>query len=205
MKNDGKTTIFVQQVPVEQAIDLVLGQNQLARQVLSPNMVVIYPNTSAKQKEYQDQVVRTFYVTNADPKKVMDMLKTMLNAKTLFVDERSSTVVMRDTPELIRMAERLIASVDVPEAEVMLEVEVLELTRSKLEQLGIRYPPSLTISPTPLAGDPLVLADLGDQDSTTLQDQPRTRHASTSRRPWVPPTYWQVRASARAITRRPRS
>jgi general secretion pathway protein D len=169
VKNDGKTTIFVQQVPVEQAIDLVLGQNQLARQVLSPNMVVIYPNTPGKQKEYQDQVVRTFYVTNSDPKKVMDLLKTMLNAKTLFVEERSSAVVMRDTPELIRMAERLIASVDVPEAEVMLEVEVLELTRSKQEQLGIRYPQSLTISPTALAGDPLVLADLGNQDSTTLK------------------------------------
>ncbi len=169
IKSDGKTTIFVQQVAVEQAIDLVLGQNQLARQVLSDNMVMIYPNTAAKQKEYQDQIVRTFYTTNTDPKKAMDMLKTMLNAKTLFVDERSSAVVMRDTPEVVRMAERLIAAIDVPESEVMMEVEVLEISRSRLQQLGIRYPDGIQLKPTPLAGDPLVLRDLADQDSTTLQ------------------------------------
>lgn len=169
VRSDGRTTIFAQQVPVEQAIDLILGQNQLARQVLAENMVMIYPNTTAKQKEYQDQVIRTFYLTNIDPKKAMEMLKTMLNAKTVFVEERASAVVIRDAPELIRMAERLLAAVDVPESEVMMEVEVLEITRSKLQQLGIRYPEGVTITPTPLAGEPLVLADLRDQDSTTLQ------------------------------------
>lgn len=170
VKNDGRTTIFVQNVPVEAAIDLVLGQNQLARQVLAENMVLIYPNSSAKQREYQDQVVRTFYLTNTDPKKASEMLKTVLNAKTLFVDERASAVVMRDTPEVLRMAERLIASVDVPEAEVMMEVEVLEITRSRLQQLGIRYPEQVTISPTALGGgDSMVLADLKGQDETTLK------------------------------------
>ena len=69
IKSDGKTTIFVQDVPIEQAIDLVLGQNQLARQVLSENMVLIYPNTSAKQKDYQDQIVKTFYLNTAAPKR----------------------------------------------------------------------------------------------------------------------------------------
>ena len=169
VKSDGKTTIYVQDVAIEQAIDLVLGQNQLARQILASNMVMIYPATAAKQREYQDQIVRTFYMTNADPKRTMDMLKTMLNAKTLFVDERASAVIMRDTPEAIRMAERLIASVDVANSEVMMEVEVLEITRSKLQQLGIRYPNAVTLTPTALAGDPLVLRDLQDQDSTTIK------------------------------------
>jgi general secretion pathway protein D len=169
VRGDGKTTIFVQDVPVEQAIDLVLGQNQLGRQVLSENMVLIYPNTPAKQKEYQDQIVRTFYLTNSEPKKTLDMLKTVLNARTLYVDERTSALVMRDTPEIVRMAERMIASVDLPEPEVMMELEVLEITRSRLQQLGIRYPEGVTLTPTPLAGDPLVLRDLRDQDDTTIQ------------------------------------
>jgi len=172
VKSDGKTTIFVQNVPVEQAIGLILSQNALGQQVLSQNMVLIYPNTPAKQKEYQSQIVRTFYLSNSDPKRTMEMLKTMLDAKTLFVDERASAVIMRDTPEAVRMAERLIASVDVPESEVMLEVEVLELTRTRLEQLGINYPSQVTLKPTPLAGEPLVLADLKDQDDTTIQVSP---------------------------------
>ena len=171
VKNDGRTTIFVQNVPVESAIDLVLGQNQLARQVLAENMVLIYPNSAAKQREYQDQVVRTFYLTNTDPKKASEMLKTVLNAKTLFVDERASAVVMRDIPEVLRMAERLIASVDVPEAEVMMEVEVLEITRSRLQQLGMRYPEQVTISPTALGADAtgMVLSDFKGQNENTLK------------------------------------
>jgi general secretion pathway protein D len=172
VRRDSKTTIFVQNVPIEQAIDLVLGQNQLGRQVLSENMVLIYPNTPVKQLEYQDQIVKTFYLTNADPKQFSEMLKTMLNVKTVFVEPRSNVVIVRDTPEIIRMAENLLASVDLPESEVMMEVEVLEITRTKLEQLGIQYPGSVTFNPTPLAGDPLVIADLKNQDSTTITVSP---------------------------------
>ncbi len=64
----------------------------------------------------------------------------MLDAKTLVVNERANAIVMRDTPENVRMAEKLVASVDLAEPEVMMEVEVLEITRSRLQQLGISLP-----------------------------------------------------------------
>src|ERR1700694_5008584 len=152
VKSDGKTTIFVQEVPIEEAIDLVLDQNNLKRQILSSNMVLIYPNTPAKQKDYEEQIVHTFYLTNALPKDVEGLLKSMLGAKTLFVDERTSVVVMRDTPDAVRMAEKLVASIDVPEPEVLIEVEVLEIARSKLLNLGITPPSSFTASATSAAG-----------------------------------------------------
>jgi len=175
VKSDTKTTIFVQEVPVEQAIDLVLEQNSLARTILADNMVLIYPNIAAKQKEYEEQIVRTFYLTNAAPKDVENMLKTVLGSKTLFVDERTSVVVMRDTPDTVRMAEKLVASLDVAEPEVMLEVEVLELSRSRLQDLGISYPTAATLTPSHLASTigtggagGLVLSDLEHQNSNTI-------------------------------------
>jgi len=172
VRSDSKTTIFVQQVPIEQAIELVLGQNQLARQVLSENMVLIYPNTPQKQKDYQDQIVKTTYLTNADPKQAMNMLKTVLNAKTLFIDERSNQIVIRDTPETVRMAEKLLASLDLPEPEVMMEVEVLEITRSSLQDLGINYPNGAAVAATPLNGDQLVLSDIKKQTEDTITITP---------------------------------
>jgi general secretion pathway protein D len=173
IKTDGKTTIFVQDVPVEEAIDLVLDQNSLTRQILASNMVLIYPNNSAKQKEYQEEIVRTFYVTNAAPKDIESMLKTVLGAKTLFIDERANVVVMRDTPDAVRMAEKLVASLDVSEPEVMLEVEILEISRSRLQELGIAYPSSATLTPSSLAtgvgaSSGLRLSDLGHQSSDTI-------------------------------------
>jgi general secretion pathway protein D len=176
VKSDSKTTIFVQEVPIEEAIDMVLDQNALARQILSSNMVLIYPNTPAKQKDYEEQIVHTFYLTNALPKDVEGMLKSMLGAKTLFMDERTSVVVMRDTPDAVRMAEKLVASIDVPEPEVLIEVEVLEIARSKLLNLGITPPSSFTASPKSIAGaaatggaSGLVLSDLSHQNANTIQ------------------------------------
>ena len=174
IKSDGKTTIFVQDVPVEEAIDLVLDQNSLTRQILSSNMVLIYPNNATKQKEYQEEIVRSFYITNAEPKDVEGMLKTVLGAKTLFVDERAGLVVMRDTPDAIHMAEKLVASLDVAEPEVMLEVEVLEISRSRLQDLGIAYPTTATLAPSSLAtgASGLVLSDLSHQNSNTISVSP---------------------------------
>jgi general secretion pathway protein D len=173
VKSDSKTSIFVQEVPIEEAIDLVLNQNALARQILSSNMVLIYPNTPAKQKDYEEQIVHTFYLTNALPKDVEGLLKSMLGAKNLFVDERTSVLVMRDTPDAVRMAEKLVASIDVPEPEVLIEVEVLEIARSKLLNLGITPPSSFSATPTSIAkgataGAGLVLSDLSHQNANTL-------------------------------------
>jgi general secretion pathway protein D len=177
VKSDSKTTIFVQEVPIEEAIDLVLDQNALARQILSSNMVLIYPNTPAKQKDYEEQIVHTFYLTNALPKDVEGMLKSMLGAKNLFIDERTSVVVMRDTPDAVRMAEKLVASIDVPEPEVLIEVEVLEIARSRLLDLGITPPGSFTASANPVAAattaatggaSGLVLSDLSHQNANTI-------------------------------------
>jgi general secretion pathway protein D len=166
VKSDGKTTIFVQNVPVEQAIDLVLGQNQLARQVMSENMVMIYPNTPAKQKDYQDEIVRTFYLTTAAPKDVEGLIKTVLDVKTMVVNERAGSITIRDTPEVVRMAEKLVASVDLPEPEVMLEVEVLEIKRSRLQQLGIAYPSQVKFGTTPASG--LFVNDIKNQNGSTI-------------------------------------
>jgi general secretion pathway protein D len=174
VKSDSKTTIFVNQVPVENAIDLILTQNQLGWQVLSENLVLIYPNTPAKQKDYREEIVHTFYLASTAPKDAESLLKTVLGTKTLFVDDKSSTLVMRDTPERVRMAEKLVASLDVPEPEVILEVEVLEIAHSLAEQLGINYPGSVSFSPTKpsdsrSSGAPgLVLSDLAKQSANTI-------------------------------------
>lgn len=170
VKSDGRTTIFVQDVPIEEAIDLVIYQNALARQVLSSNMVLIFPNTPAKLKEYEDQIIHTFYLTNAAPKDVESLLKSMLSAKTLFIDERTNVVVMRDSPDVIRMAEKLVSSIDVAEPEVLIEVEVLEIARSKILNLGVGYPSAVTLTPQPAAGAVSSIGSSGSNGGLVLSD-----------------------------------
>jgi general secretion pathway protein D len=146
VKPDLKTSIFVKDVSVEDAMDLILMQSQLEKKIISDNTVFIYPNTPAKIKEYQDLKIRSFHLTNADPKQMVTMIKTLLKTKDIFVHEKTNSLVMRDTPEAIRLAEKMVADQDVADPEVMLEVEVLEISSSRLSEIGIKYPSQLSFT-----------------------------------------------------------
>ena len=146
VKSDLKATIFVKDASVEDVISLILMQNQLEKKVINDTTVYIYPNTPAKVKEFQDLVIRDFHLTNADAKQMLTMLKTVLKANDIFVNEANNSVVMRDTPDVVELAAKLLAAQDQNDPEVMLEVEVLEVSHNKLMELGIKYPDQVTFS-----------------------------------------------------------
>jgi len=142
---DQKTTLFAPNTPISDAIDMLLATNQLGKKTLNANTLLLYPNTPAKQRDYQDMIVRAFFLANADPKQVMALIKTMTKTKDVHVDEKLNLVVMRDTPEAVRLAEKLVKVADRPEPEVMLEVEILEVKRSKLMELGVQWPTQFSV------------------------------------------------------------
>jgi general secretion pathway protein D len=146
IKPDTKATIFVKKARIEDAIEMVLSSNGLQKKVLSDNTVLVFASTQAKLKDYQDLMIRSFYFTNTSAKQVSALLKTMLKTKDIFVDERLNMLIMRDTPEAIRIAEKLIAANDLEEPEVMLEIEVLEISRSRLQELGVELPSRVSVN-----------------------------------------------------------
>ncbi len=146
VRNDIKVTIFVKDTSVEETLELLLIQNQLEKRVLGENTVLIYPATAAKSKDYQDLKIRRFALGNADSKQVQTMLKTILKVKDIFVDEKTNAVMMRDTPDVVRLAEKLVASMDQAEPEVMLEIDVMQVDRTRMMTLGIDWTKSLTLS-----------------------------------------------------------
>ncbi len=152
VKQDGRVTIFMKSAKVEDAIDLVTATQQLARRIIDPQTVLIYPNTPEKQREHQEQVIRVFHLGSADAKTTAALLRSMLRIKEPFVDERANLVAIRENPEIVALAERLVALHDLGEAEVMMEVEVLEVKTSRLSQLGINFPNSIGLTPLPAAG-----------------------------------------------------
>ncbi len=140
IKPDLKATIFVKDTTIENAINLLLVTNQLRQQILDNNTIIIYPDTPAKVRDYQQQEVKSFYLANADVKKTLEMIKTILNVKDVFIDESKNMLVLRDTPEVVRLAGKLIASEDFPNPEVELKVEILEINTSHLTNLGLQFP-----------------------------------------------------------------
>lgn len=180
VRADQKTSIFLKNASIESAVNLTLLTNQLDQRVIDANTVLIYPNTQAKQKDYQPLTVRSFYLSNAEAKTVAASLKTMLKVRDVVVDDKLNLLIVRDSPEAIRLAEKLVALHDVAEPEVMLEVEILEVKRTRLLDLGIRWPDQLSLSPMASgAGGLLTLADLRNLNSATTAATigPLTVHA----------------------------
>jgi general secretion pathway protein D len=167
VKTDQKTSIFLKNSTTEAAINLTLLTNQLEMRIVDANTILIYPNTQAKQKDYQALVVKTFYLANAEAKSVANTLKTILKSKDIVVDEKLNVLILRDTPEAIRLASKLVAVHDVSDSEVMLEVEILEVKRTRLLDLGIQWADQLSLSPIAAASGSLTLADLRSLNSDT--------------------------------------
>ncbi len=161
VRTDQRVTLYLKNSTVESAVYYTLLTNQLEQQVLNENTILIYPNTANKLKDYQELVVRSFFLTNADAKMVASTLKTILKSRDVVVDDKLNMLIMRDSPEAIRLAAKLVALHDIAEAEVMLEVEILEVKRNRLFELGIAWPDSLSLTPlSTAAAGALTLEDL---------------------------------------------
>ncbi len=142
---DQKATVFARDTAIADALDALLASSQLAKKILNPNTVLIYPNQPNKVKDYQEQVVKSFFLAHADAKQVMTLIRTMARIKDVYMDEKLNMVAVRDTPEVVRLAEKLVQMADRPDAEVMLEVEIMEVKRNRLQDLGVQWPSQFSV------------------------------------------------------------
>ena len=146
IRQDAKISLFVRNNTIEDILKLLLMTNQLAYKVLNSNSLLIYPNTPAKQKDYQELVVRSFHVAHTDVKQMVAMVRGIVKAKDIYVNEQLNLFIMRDTLEAVRLVERLVSLNDMAEPEVMLDVAILEIARTNDFLLGPKFPTSVTFS-----------------------------------------------------------
>ena len=130
-------TLFAKDVTFEQALSLILASSKTFYKKVSKNTLLIMPDTKDKRGQYEDHVMRTFYLSTMRAKEMADILRVMMAIRKMVVNEQLNTLVVRDTEEVIRQAEKLIDLNDRKPAEMILEVEILEMNRTKAERLGL--------------------------------------------------------------------
>ncbi|MEC4673487.1 MAG: tetratricopeptide repeat protein [Nitrospirota bacterium] len=152
---DDLVTIFTKEMPFNEALTLILATNQLFYQQVGPDTLLIIPNTKQKRQQYRDLMIRTFYLSNAKAKDMANLVRTILETKRVYVNEPLNTIVIRDEPVKIQLAEQIIMANDRRDSEVVLEVEVFEVNRTKNRKLGASigkqigagaFPPDSTFS-----------------------------------------------------------
>ncbi|MEE8239917.1 MAG: secretin N-terminal domain-containing protein, partial [Nitrospirales bacterium] len=158
---DDPVTIFLKDMPYDDALTLILNTNNLVAHHVTPDTILIAPNTKQKRAHYQDLMIRTFYLSNAEAKKVVNLLRSMLESKRVFADEAVNAVVVRDTPAKLHLAERVIYSIDRRQPEVVLEVEVLEVDRTTEEEFGFSYAKQASFGVLPPSVGDIIISGSG--------------------------------------------
>ena len=145
---DEPITVDLRKTTLANALASVTASTRTFYRVTAQRTITIIPDTPAKRREYEEAVVRTFYLSNADVKEVIDLLRIVVDVRQISPITATNAISLKDTPERIAAAARLIAAIDKARPEVVIDVELLEVDRTRLREygLGIASPDSDGIS-----------------------------------------------------------
>ncbi len=130
-------TIQLENATFYQSLELLTSMYRLGHKNLNETTVIIYPRTADKIKQYEDMVIRTYTLNYLDAKKAVNLLHSLLQVRKLSINEDSNALILRDTPEVASVVEKILEANDVPEPEVVLEVEVVEFNDKDTKNVGL--------------------------------------------------------------------
>ena len=138
---DQPVTIYIENATFQQVLDLLTNLFKLGRKIANESTVIIYHRTPEKSKQYEDMTVRTFNLNYMEAKKAINMIRTLLQVRKIYVNEESNSIVVRDTSDVVAVVEKILDANDVPDAEVILDVEVLEIGNTDGKTVGMLLSP----------------------------------------------------------------
>jgi len=131
-------TVDLRNVTLEDALNAVALSTRTFWRVTGPQTLTVVPDTPAKRREYEEEVVRTFYLSNADVKETVDILRIVVDARRISSVTATNAIVVKDTPERISAAGKIISAIDKARPEVVIDVELLEVDRTTLKEYGLQ-------------------------------------------------------------------
>jgi general secretion pathway protein D len=134
---DRPVTLDVRDVPFEQALSALDGAGRTFHRVTDTHLLTVVPDTAAKRREYEQQMVKTLFLSNADVKETIDLLRIVLGARRVAPLPGANAITINDTPDKVAAAEHIVDILDKRRAEVVVEVEILEVNRARLKEYGI--------------------------------------------------------------------
>jgi general secretion pathway protein D len=135
---DQPVSIDFKDVTLEDALNAVSASTRNFYRVTAAKTITVIPDTPAKRREYEEEVVRTFYLSNSDLKETIDLLRIVVDARRIAPVTATNALTLKDTPERVNAAARVIAAIDKARPEVVIDVELLEVDRTRLREYGLQ-------------------------------------------------------------------
>jgi len=139
-----KVTLFMTDVKFDKFLDVLLKTNALKAKLINRKTMLIYPDTPAKAKEYDELYVKTFYLSYLKAKTAVSILTKILKSKNIIANDKLNSVTIRGQKEKVKMAAKILAANDRTPSEVILNVEIMEVSRRKEKDLGLSITDTIT-------------------------------------------------------------
>ena len=171
--DDASYSVELSGVTFQQALVRILSANGAFYKVVDPTTIVVVPDTPQKRADYAEQVIRTFYVSHGNVEELVELLRAIVSTPEMPVQPQlvanaaANTITVRGTAPVVGIIEQVIASNDKPRAEIIIDIEILEVNRERAKQYGLdlsRYSLATTFSPE---GAPSAGAGAGGNDPSS--------------------------------------
>src|SRR6267154_525749 len=148
-----RISVELNNVTLEQALEIVQLESKAFVKPVTENIIFVIPDQPQKRRDYEEQVVKTFYISNTiqpqDLTEIVTGLRQLLDLKRLQQLNSQNAIIIRDTPDKLLLAEKLIRDIDKAKPEVVVQVEVVEARTDRLRDLGILPGQKATIAINP--------------------------------------------------------
>ncbi len=157
---DQELGVELKQVRAQDALEFLMRAANHFYKVLDPQTIIIIADTPQNRRNYEDLVIKTFFLSNAEVKDVVTMLRSLIDAKKIATNDRLNAIILRDTADKVKVAERIITANDKARAEVVVDVELLQINTTKLKDLGVTWPSQISTGIDLGEDVPIRLSDL---------------------------------------------
>jgi len=134
---DQSVSIDLRGLPFQRVLDTLMLQNDLFYKVIDKNTIMVFKATPQNREQYENQILKTYYLSNAEPDPIRSILTTLNPQLRVFTDKRINAIIVKAKPTELTIVDQVIRSLDKPKAEVMVYLELMEVTENSLEQVGL--------------------------------------------------------------------
>jgi len=134
---DQSVSLDLESVTFLESLDIMNRAYGNFHKALSEDTFIVIPDNQQKRRAYADQVMRTFFLSNGDAANVAQILRTLLQARAVAENTEMNTITIRDTPPVVELAERIVAVADKSRGEVLLNIEILEVSKRLMREYGM--------------------------------------------------------------------
>ena len=149
---DDNVSIVLTQVAFQKALETLLRQENHFYKIIDEHTILIAADTPQNRKTYEDLVIKTFFLSNADVTEVANALRALLQTTRISVNKAENSITLRDTSDKVAVAERIVEQNDKQVAEVVVDVELLQINATKAQNLGIQLVPRAVGATIPSPG-----------------------------------------------------